>query len=69
MAREQHTFRSSRVTKAFYDTKKFELLVIFPDGNRFRYLNVPEWIWRDFIAARSAGRFLNTVLSPNYSGY
>jgi len=68
MTQERHTFRSSRVSRAVYDTEGFTLLVTFPDGNHFRYFEVPRWVWQDFITAPSAGRFLNEVLAKNYRG-
>lgn len=66
MAREHHTFRSTRVTEGWYDNDRREIRVRFPDGTYWRYLDVPPIVWSDFIHAQSAGTFLNAVLTKAY---
>jgi len=47
-----------RTVKAGYDFKEEKLIVVFRDGTWWEYRGVPEYIWYDFVAAESKGRFL-----------
>jgi hypothetical protein len=41
--------------------------VDFLSGSRYQYFEVPEWVFQDFLEARSKGRFLNEVFKAEYS--
>ena len=48
-----------------YDAERQELTLLFKEsGERYRYLEVPEAVWRGLQAAESKGTFLNEVLKP-----
>jgi KTSC domain len=40
--------------------------VDFLSGSRYRYFEVPEWVYQDFLEAGSKGRFLNEVFKAEY---
>jgi len=47
-----------RTVKAGYDFKEEKLIVVFRDGTWWEYRGVPEFMWYDFLAAESKGKFL-----------
>jgi hypothetical protein len=47
-----------RTVKAGYDFKDEKLIVVFRDGTWWEYRGVPEFMWYDFLAAESKGKFL-----------
>jgi len=47
-----------RTLKAGYDIKEQKLIVVFRGGVWWEYRGVPEFMWYDFLAAESKGRFL-----------
>jgi hypothetical protein len=47
-----------RTVKAGYDYKEGKLIVVFRDGTWWEYRGVPEFMWYDFVAAESKGKFL-----------
>jgi hypothetical protein len=53
---------SSRISAYGYDEDTARVIVQFPDGVRWEYRNVPAWVWADFVAADSKGRFIHDVL-------
>ena len=42
------------------------LSVKYTDGEAYDYIDVPEWVYREFKAAPSKGRFVTFVIKPNY---
>jgi KTSC domain len=40
--------------------------VDFLSGSRYRYFEVPEWVYQNFLEAGSKGRFLNEVFKAEY---
>ena len=40
--------------------------VDFLSGSRYQYLEVPEWVFQEFLEADSKGRFLNQVFKAEY---
>jgi hypothetical protein len=57
---------SSNVSALKYDIQKRVLHVIFLDGSKYAYLDVPRSIFGDLCAADSVGIYLNAVVKPNY---
>jgi hypothetical protein len=57
---------SSCVAAAGYEAGREEVYVEYVDGDTYAYAPVPHVIWRAFQAADSKGRFVNTVLKPNF---
>jgi hypothetical protein len=41
--------------------------VDFLSGSRYRYFEVPEWVFQDFLEAGSKGRFLNEVFKIDHA--
>jgi hypothetical protein len=56
-----------RTVKAGYDFKEEKLIVVFRDGTWWEYRGVPEYIWYDFVAAESKGRFLRESGLDNWT--
>jgi hypothetical protein len=46
--------------------KEGVLSVKYRGGDAYDYYDVPEWIYGEFKAAPSKGRFINFVIKPNY---
>lgn len=44
-----------------YDEKKRTLDVEFRDGDTYRYMHVPEFVYRELLKAESAGAFWNAI--------
>jgi len=59
---------SSRVDGAYYDKKKKIVHVIFDDGVRWKYIDVPEKVWDDFYGSASPGRFIWQTLETYPNG-
>lgn len=63
----QHSFHgSTRVRHAWWHPDTKDLVVEFPDGNKTRYRDVNKRTWEQFKDARSAGQFLNNVLTRQH---
>jgi hypothetical protein len=52
---------SSAITSLGYDRDSKILEVVLINGAIYQYLNVPEEIYGDFLAAKSKGTYFNTV--------
>ena len=57
---------SSNIHSVGYDADENVLQVSFHGGALYRYLNVPENVYRGFLEADSAGRYLNTEVKGKY---
>lgn len=57
---------SSNVVSAGYDEKTATLEILFLNGHMYRYLEVPLRVYREFMDAKSKGRFVWDVLEPHY---
>lgn len=57
---------SSVVLSIGYDDQRHILKVRFRNGRTYYYLSVPRNVYRQFIRAASAGKYLNEVIKPNY---
>ena len=52
---------SSAIEAVRYDEKKRTLDVEFRDGHSYRYMHVPEFVYRELLNTESPGAFWNTV--------
>jgi lysyl-tRNA synthetase class 2 len=53
--------RSSAIAAVRYDKSKRTLDVEFREGDAYRYLHVPEFVYRELLKAESAGAFWNAI--------
>lgn len=65
MKREPVT--SSAIVSLGYDASSETLEVEFTGGSVYRYDDVPESVYREFLAADSKGTFLNAHIKHAYS--
>jgi hypothetical protein len=52
---------SSAIASIVYDEKKRTLDVEFRDGDTYRYMHVPEFVYRELLKTESAGTFWNAI--------
>jgi KTSC domain len=52
---------SAAIAAVRYDEKKRMLDVEFRVGNTYRYVNVPEFVYRELLKAESAGAYWNAI--------
>jgi hypothetical protein len=57
---------STTLDSVGYEAESGTLEVEFKNGRLYRYHGVPELVYRQLLAADSAGRFLNTRIKPMY---
>lgn len=60
------TANSSNVEQASYNYLRESLLVRFKAGKSYLYLKVPYQIWKDFIGAESAGKYVRAQVANTY---
>src|SRR5437763_8125503 len=51
---------SSMLLAVGYDEEERELRVIFKTGDTYRYLNVPQEVYREWLEAESKGAYMKT---------
>ncbi|MDR2368457.1 MAG: KTSC domain-containing protein [Deltaproteobacteria bacterium] len=67
MSWEKHTsFTSSLVKVLRYNPKSSTLEILFQNGKKFQYIDVPKEEWEDFKAADSKGRFFRNNINGTY---
>jgi hypothetical protein len=54
-------FGSAAIAAVRYDEKKWSLDVEFREGDTYRYVYVPEFVFRELLKAESAGAFWNSI--------
>jgi hypothetical protein len=57
MPRLTHSFQSTAIQSAAYDTETNELEVTFVNGGTYTHEGVPEQVWDAFTTDRSAGSY------------
>jgi len=57
---------STVVISVSYDEPRRRLKVRFRNGKTYYYLDVPPDIHQTLLTAPSIGKYLNTVIKPNY---
>ena len=55
------TLASSAIEAVTYDQNKQTLDAQFREGHSYRYMHVPEFVYRELLNAESAGTFWNAV--------
>ncbi|MFC0628325.1 KTSC domain-containing protein [Kribbella deserti] len=58
--------QSSSVRSVGYELETGTLEVEFVSGDLYRYLEVPQLVHKQLMAAESVGRFINTRIKPYY---
>jgi len=58
-------YSSSMIDKVGY--KDGDLVVVFNNGKKVNYYNVPESVYNNFINAESLGRYYNVHIKGKYS--
>ena len=61
-----HPLRSSHLASADYDPDRQTLDVKFHTGKVYRFFDVPQGVFEELRAARSAGRYFNTRIREKY---
>ncbi|MGL1936698.1 MAG: KTSC domain-containing protein [Fibrobacterales bacterium] len=56
------TPQSSNVAGFGYEATKLTLTVVFNNGSKYEYYNVPDNIYRGIVAADSKGTYLNRCI-------
>lgn len=59
---EMFPVASTRIVEMGYDPETASVYVRFKDGVAWCYMNVPEDVWHEFVAAPSKGSFIHNVL-------
>jgi KTSC domain len=52
---------SAAIAAVRYDEKKRTLDVEFREGDTYRYMHVPEFVYREFLKTESAGAYWNAI--------
>jgi KTSC domain len=52
---------SSAITAVKYDAENRTLDIQFREGHSYRYIDVPEFVYRELLKAESAGAFWNAI--------
>lgn len=57
---------SSTIDEIEYDSEKNELFVTFKNGKKYKYSEVNDKVFRDFIEADSQGKFFTTNIKNSF---
>lgn len=63
------TPESSHVKQIRYEIDTQDLYVEFDNGQVYRYYDVPERVWNEFLDHPSKGRYVNVVLARRYRNH
>ncbi len=66
MPRYSRQFFSTAISSADYDTDEQTLDILFTNGKRYTYENVPENIWEGLIGASSSGTYFHSHIKDRY---
>ena len=61
-----HRVDSTSIELAGYDDMKQILAVKFHNGLMYHYLNVPQYVYNEFLNSPSLGTYINTHIKPQY---
>jgi lysyl-tRNA synthetase class 2 len=59
--KEEIRLASAAIVSVKYDERKHALDVQFRGGDTYRYMRVPEFVYRELLKAESAGAFWNAI--------
>ena len=59
--KEKVRLASAAIAAVRYDERKRTLDVEFRGGDTYRYMHVPEFVYRELLKAESAGAFWNAI--------
>jgi len=63
----EHTpIASSTISSAGYDRETMTMEVLFVNGTKYEYFDVPEHIFQALLSAPSAGAYLNSNIRNTY---
>lgn len=60
--------QSTNISAIGYDHADHEMRVQFSNGKIYRYPNVPEQVYMDFLTADSKGKHFYAHIRPHYNG-
>lgn len=63
---KRDSVKSSMIRSVGYDSENHTLEIEFHHGRIYRYLGVPEFLYRGLMVARSKGSFFNTRIADRY---
>ncbi len=66
MALHVAEFASRAIRRAAYDDQDGTLDIWYTGGDRYRYFEVPEKVYRELRSAPSAGEYVNREIKPHY---
>jgi len=59
-------FNSSAIIRAEYDPASMRLQIWFPDGGRYSFCRVPQYVWDGLLNASSKGSYYNSYIRDRY---
>jgi hypothetical protein len=57
---------SSQIKTTEYNEQEKYMFVVFSNGTKYRYAEVPLDVWEKSLKAASIGKFINTDIKPNF---
>lgn len=63
---EKTSVQSSNINSISYDDKTNTLVIEFMNSSTYKYLDVPEQVYADFLAAQSHGKFVSDNIKGKY---
>ncbi len=57
---------STNIKEVGYDATSNTLEILFKDGAIYRYLDVPQFVYDELLAAESAGRYFHQMIRDKY---
>lgn len=64
---ERHFVDSSMILSIGYDSSSSTLEIEFKDGAVWNYPSFPEYLWHEFCAAESKGKFFHQNIKRQYT--
>ena len=66
LAMKREPVRSSAIYAVGFDPQSRTLEVEFTNGRVYRYVDVPEFLYRGFMVAQSKGTYFNTRIDDHF---
>ena len=67
MATPMHLVSSSNISYIGYDNNTQELYIKFIKGDTYKYDNVPEQVFKEFLDSSSIGKYYSTYIRGKYT--